>query len=85
MLSTNSIHKIKNVFRQRRWRGDVSLQSRATTLRVPSQEQDEEETSRKGTLGFLFKLAMRQEKKLQFKMAQTLGTPLPNSLSPLRY
>lgn len=60
-LSTNSIHKIKNVFRQRRWRGDVSLQSRATTLRVPSQEQDEEETSRKGTLGFLFKLAMRQD------------------------
>ena len=60
-LSKNSIHKIKNVFRQRRWRGDVSLQSRATTLRVPSQEQDEEETSRKGTLGFLFKLAMRQD------------------------
>ena len=62
-LSKNSIHKIKKCLsiRQRRWRVDVSLQSRATTLRVPSQEQDEEETSRKGTLGFLFKLAMRQD------------------------
>ncbi len=47
---------------QRRWRrGTQGHQSRATTLIVPTQEQDEEETSQKGTLGFLFKLAMRQD------------------------